>query len=165
MFSEKHQDYIGLEVLSTALGGYFGSRLMKNIREEKGFTYGIGSFMNAWSQTGYFSIVAETGVEVTQKAINEIYKELHRISVTPLDEEELMIVKNYMIGSLMRMLEGVPGISNSFNQLIKNDLPFNHYQQMIEQINAINPGQLTELANTYLQKNTMYEIVAGKKEK
>lgn len=88
-----HPDFAELNVLNTAFGGYFGSRLMTNIREDKGYTYGIYSSITHYVHSSYFSIETEVGNEVCASAITEIYKEMDALKSTPIDEEELTIIK------------------------------------------------------------------------
>src|ERR1700709_917532 len=106
MFNKTHRDYAGMTVLNTVLGGYFGSRLMSNIREDKGYTYGIGSAVVSLLHGGYFFIAAETGVKVTAPAITEIYKEIDRLKTEIIPDDELAMVKNYMSGSFLRSVDG-----------------------------------------------------------
>jgi predicted Zn-dependent peptidase len=90
-----------MRVLNTMLGGYFGSRLMTNLREDKGYTYGIGSAMVPLQHSGYFFITCEVGAEVTGEALKEIRKELDLLRSEEVKEEELSLVKNYMLGSFL----------------------------------------------------------------
>lgn len=161
LFTRNHPDYIEMQVLTAVLGGYFGSRLMKNVREDKGYTYGIGSIINSLEKSGYFAIVSETGSRVTRKAIDEIYKEINILLKEPVPEEELLIVKNYLIGSVMRMTEGIHGISDSLNLMIKFGLPYHYFQDVVDRIKSVSSGKLLELANKYFQLDSFYEIIAG----
>src|SRR3546814_9009489 len=102
MVTRDHPYYPVLQVLNTVLGGYFGSRLMANIREDKGYTYGIGSGLHSLKGDGIFFIATEVGVDVSEKALQEIYHELIRLQDEPIPEEELQLVRNYMLGSLDR---------------------------------------------------------------
>jgi len=85
LFNKTHPDYIGMQVLNTVLGGYFGSRLMTNIREDKGYTYGIGSMIVGFEKNiGHLTIVTEVGAEVSKDAIKEIFIELKNLRETPV---------------------------------------------------------------------------------
>src|SRR5690606_1931300 len=86
-----HPDYPGMVVLNTILGGYFGSRLMRNIREEKGYTYGIYSMLSSWLHAGVFVIATETGRQVTMNAVEEVYKEMDILCKEQVSEEELLL--------------------------------------------------------------------------
>ncbi len=161
LFTRHHPDYIEMQVLTAILGGYFGSRLMKNIREDKGYTYGVGSIINSLEKSGYFVIVSETGSHVTRKAIDEIYKEINILLNESVPGEELLIVKNYLIGSVMRMTDGIHGISDSLNLLVKFGLPYHYFQDIVDRIRAVSSDKLLELANNYFQLDTFHEIIAG----
>src|SRR3546814_14248927 len=101
MVTRDHPHYPALQVLNTVLGGYFGSRLMANIREDKGYTYGIGSGLHSLKGDGIFFIATEVGVDVSEKALQEIYHELIRLQDEPIPEEELQLVRNYLLGSFL----------------------------------------------------------------
>ena len=103
LFNKNHPDYFGMQVLNTVLGGYFGSRLMANIREDKGYTYGIGSGLMSMQEAGALVISTEVGVEVCKDAINEIFFELKRLREELIPQEELLLVKN--IGVLSKQTE------------------------------------------------------------
>ena len=113
-FNKRHPDYQGLKILNVILGGYFGSRLMKNIREEKGYTYGISSSVVSLKQSGFNSISSEVSKKYTQNAINEIYKEIRRLQTEPVGQEELSVVRNYMLGEMVRMFDGPFATAESF---------------------------------------------------
>jgi zinc protease len=95
---KKHKDYFGLQILDTVLGGYFGSRLMTNIREDKGYTYGIGSACAVLEDAAYFFVTTEVAKEVKEDTIKEIYFELNRLTTDLIPADELERVKNYMLG-------------------------------------------------------------------
>ena len=96
LFPRTHPDFLGMQVVATALGGYFGSRLMQNLREEHGYTYGVVSAMVNFEREGYFAIAAQVGADVTQEALREIYAEIERLGAEPMPEAELELVKNLM---------------------------------------------------------------------
>jgi len=93
LFNKTHPDYFHFQVLNTILGGYFGSRLMANIREDKGYTYGIGSGLASLVHGGYFSISTEVGSDVTEKALKEIYHEVNVLRTDLVGKDELQTVK------------------------------------------------------------------------
>lgn len=156
-----HPDYFGVKVLVCALGGYFGSRLMANIREDKGFTYGIGAGVGAYFEHGIISISTEVGVDVKDAALDEIYYELNRLIDEPMLDEELTIVKNYMKGSLLKQCDGIFSQADLLNLLIPFELDFKHIDEYMHVINTITPQELQSLAIRYLQKEDFVEVVAG----
>ena len=159
--SRTHNDYFGLRILVTVLGGYFGSRLMKNIREDKGYTYGISAQLISMEKEGYISISSEVGTNVCKKAIEEVYKEIERLSLEQVSEEELTLVRNYMLGNWLRMFDGPLAIANSYRVLIDNELEEDYFEKGLKEIQNIKPEQLSELANRYFKKDTFIETIAG----
>ena len=99
-FNILHQDYPKMQVVNTILGGYFGSRLMKNIREDKGYTYGIYSAIISLKSSGIFTIVSEVKKEAKQNVIDEIYIEIDKLKNKLVEPEELNRVKNYLLGQI-----------------------------------------------------------------
>ena len=160
-FDRRHSDYQGLYVLNTVLGGYFGSRLMANIREEKGFTYNIYSTLDAMRYDGYFYIGTEVGREFTEAAIQEIYRELDLLRVDLIDKEEMAMVRNYLLGNLLTMLDGPFNVSEVVRTLIMDELPLSDFADLAEIIRTISPEKLRELARQYLDPADMWEVVVG----
>ncbi len=162
MFSKKHPDYIKMKVLTTVLGGYFGSRLMSNIREDKGYTYGIGAGLLSLQRSGYFFIATEVGADVREKALGEIYKEINILRNKPVPANELFTIKNYMIGNLIHSLDGPIGLSEVFKNLVVYGLDFNYINRIIETINNIQAEDLMEMAQKHLAPESLSELVVGK---
>lgn len=163
LFTKPHPDYPAMLVLNTIFGGYFGSRLMANIREDKGYTYGIGSAMVSFSHAGYFTISTEVGAEVTKDAIKEIYFELEKLQLEKISESELALVRNYMLGTFLRSIDGPFALADRFKGIHFSGLGYDYYDRYIETIRAITPERILELANKYLKKDEMIELVVGKK--
>ena len=155
----EHPDYTKLKVMNTIFGGYFGSRLMANIREEKGYTYGIGSVVMAKENMGNMIIYTEVGTDVTQATIDEIRKEIKSMQTTKVTEEELTKVKNYMLGSLLQNTDGPFDLLERYKTLYFYNLPNNYYDTYMADIKSITPEEIINLANTYL--NDLSFIVAG----
>jgi zinc protease len=149
--------------LNTVFGGYFGSRLMTNIREDKGYTYGIGSGVVSFSHAGYFTISTEVGSEVTSDAIKEIYFELNKIKTEIISENELSLVRNYMLGAFLRSIDGPFALADRFKGIHFSGLDYDYYERYVETIQTISSKKLMELANTYLKKEELIELVVGKK--
>lgn len=160
-FDAHDKDYFDIKIVSTILGGYFGSRLMKNIREDKGYTYGIGSFQVALQGTGYFGISTEVGSSVTQKALSEIYYELNRMCTELVSAEELNLVKNYMLGNILKSADGVFNQAQLFKNLSSHELNYEHIHAFVERIRNINQEEVLTTAEKYLNRNKLHEIVIG----
>ncbi len=156
-------DYPGLKVLDSILGGYFGSRLMKNIREEKGYTYGINSSLSSLEATGYKVISTEVGTKNCKSALNEIYKEIKLLQTMPIESSELAIVRNYMSGEMLRMFDGPFALAESFRSVWDFGLDNNYYYRMAEKIRSIDPDEIMKLANTYYNIDDLYQVTVGTK--
>ncbi|MBK7183115.1 MAG: insulinase family protein [Bacteroidetes bacterium] len=163
MFNKKHEDYQAMQILNTIYGGYFGSRLMSNIREDKGYTYGIGSGMVSLQNSGYFFISTEVGVDVCQNAINEIYFEMNRLKEELVSEDELQLVKNYLLGNFLRSVDGPFAMADRFIGIMEYGLGYDYFDKYIATIKNISASQLRDLANKYFDKESMIELVVGKK--
>lgn len=162
LFNRLHPDYLEFTVLNTLLGGYFGSRLMTNIREDKGYTYGIGSGVSSLLKGGQFVISTEVGVDVTQAALTEIYLEIEKLQQNAVDENELELVKNYMLGNFLRSMDGPFALSERLSSLLDYQLTPDYLKMVIEKIRSVSPARLQELAQKYLNREDLSELVVGK---
>lgn len=160
--NRRHQDYPGLLVLNTLIGGYFGSRLMANIREEKGYTYGIGSANASLNQAGYFVIASEVGTEVCTATLTEIEKEINILKTELVSEDELSLVRNYLLGSLLGSLENAFSHADKFQNIYFYGLGYDYYDRYIQTIKTITAEELMALANKYLNFDEFYKVVVGK---
>ena len=163
MFNKTHPDFQSLQILNTVFGGYFGSRLMSNIREDKGYTYGIGSGIASLQHSGYFFISTEVGVDVCKNAVNEIYFEMDRLRTEIIPEDELQLVKNYLLGTFLRSVDGPFAMAERFKGILEYGLSYDYFDRYIATIKGISASQLRELAITYFEKESMIELVVGKK--
>lgn len=154
-----HPDFSKMLVLNTIFGGYFGSRLMSNIREEKGYTYGISSQLYNFRQSSAINIHTEAGRDVCEATIKEIYKELHTLQQEPVPEEELALVRNFMIGSVLGDLDGAFQVIQRWKNLILNDLDENYFYNNIKTIKTITSEELQQLAQQYFTPEDFYELV------
>jgi predicted Zn-dependent peptidase len=162
LFNRNHPDFRKMQLLNLVLGGYFGSRLMSNIREDKGLTYGIYSSLESYLYDGAFYIETDINNDLVELGISEIYKELQRLRVQPIGDEELNTAKSYMLGSFLRSLDGVFEQANRQRVLIDYGLGSEYYEEFIEIIKNTNSLSLLELANKYLKQEDFYEVIAGK---
>lgn len=159
--NKRHHDYPGLLILDTILGGYFGSRLMKNIREEKGYTYGINSSVMSLNQSGYKVIATEVGKKHTGKTLDEIYKEIRLLQTRPVELVELDVVRSYMAGEMLRMFDGPFALAESFRAVWEFGLDNKYYYNLADKIKTIQPDEIIGLAKTYYNIDDLYEIIAG----
>ncbi len=154
-----HADFKKVVILNTLFGGFFGSRLMTNIREEKGYTYGIHSFIQNHIQQTAWVISTEAGKDVCDATIEEIYKEMNLLKEELPDDEELLLVKNYIMGANLGDLDGPFHIINRWKSLILNDLDENYFYDYINAIKYITPAEIRELANKYFVAEDFFELV------
>ena len=154
-----HPDFQKANVLNVLFGGYFGSRLMANIREEKGYTYGISSYLENNILYSAWMISTEAGKEVTRPTIEEVYKEMELLREEKVEDDELMLVKNYMIGLNLGYLDGPFQIISRWKSLILNGLDENYFYGNINTIKTINAEEIQSLANKYLLPEDFFELV------
>ena len=160
-FDRSHTDYNGFYVLNTILGGYFGSRLMMNIREEKGYTYNIFSSLDTMVNDGYFYVGTEVGQAYEQQTLTEIYHEMNRLKTEPIGKDELQMVKNYLMGNLLTMFDGPLNVSEAIKTMRVHNLPFETLNELISTIQQIGPEDIMELSNKYLNRENFWEVVIG----
>lgn len=162
MINQDHPDYHKLNVVCTILGGYFGSRLMKSIREEKGYTYGISSVLIPFKNATYLVISSEVGANVTKDAITDILIEIKKLREQEVSQEELSLVQNYMVGNLLRSFDGPFEISSAFKNIIDLELETDFYNKAFEALKTITPDEIKNLANKYFHEEALIKTIAGK---
>ena len=154
-----HEDFKKVIVLNTVYGGFFGSRLMSNIREEKGYTYGIYSYLENHMQESAWVISTEAGKDVCDATMEEVYKEMKLLREELIDDEELSLVRNYMIGGILGDLDGPFHIMAKWKNIILNNLDEKYFYESISAIKETGAEELKELANKYLQPERFFELV------
>ena len=157
--SRHHPDFTKAQVLNTLLGGFFGSRLMNNIREDKGYTYGIHSYFQNHLHDSAWMISTEAGKDVCEADIEEVYKEMKILREEPVGEEELLLVKNFLIGTVLGDLDGPFHIIARWKNIILNKLEHDHFDKSVQAIKQVSSMELQELANKYLTDEEFYELV------
>lgn len=162
-FNRSHEDYPGVAVANTLLGGYFGSRLMSNIREDKGYTYGIGSAIVSMKQEGYFFISTEVGAKVTNDALREIYSEIELMRSETVEEEELEMVRNYMLGTFLKGIDGAFQLAERFKSIYLSGLDYGYYDRYLAKIRTIGPDEVLSLSRKYFDPAGFHELVVGLK--
>ena len=154
-----HPDFIKCQVLNNVFGGFFGSRLMSNIREDKGYTYGIHSYFENHIAESAWMVSTEAGRDVCEATIEEVYKEMKILQDTPVDDEELLLVRNYMVGSIVGDLDGPFQIINRWKNYILNGLDESYFYNSINTIKTIKADEIQALAKEYLEPADFYELV------
>ncbi|MFN0049796.1 MAG: M16 family metallopeptidase [Cytophagales bacterium] len=161
LFTKNHPDYIKFLVLCEILGGYFGSRLMKNIREEKGLTYGIYAQSVSMVNEGFFIIGTDVKKELVAQALEEIYKEIEKLKNELVNQEELDTVRNYMLGTYISSLNTPFQLAEKFKSIHYSGLDYEFYTKYTETIKKITASELQQLAEKYFDSTSLIEVVAG----
>lgn len=154
-----HPDFQKVQILNNLFGGFFGSRLMANIREDKGYTYGIHSYLQNHVEQSAWLISTEAGRDVCEATIKEVYFEMEQLRNELVDEEELLLVKNYMMGGILGDLDGPFQIIGRWKNYILNGTDDSYFYKAIETIKNVTAVELQELANKYLQPELFYELL------
>ena len=157
-----HPDFPKVQVLNNIFGGFFGSRLMSNIREDKGYTYGINSAISTKEKDSMFYIGTDVNYAVTDKTIDEIVKEIKLLQQEEVPEEELQTVKNYMLGKFLNELNTIFEQCDRYKNVVLYDLPLSHYNDFVTAVRTTTSAELMELAERYLQPDALFTAVAGR---
>jgi zinc protease len=161
IIDRKHPDYANLLLLNHILGGYFGSRLMKNIREEKGLTYGIYSSLNILKHNGFLVIGADVNKENLDLTFDEIRKELKRLRSEKINQEELDTARNHFIGSLQSEITTPFAHADKIKNIVTFNLPDQYYQNLINKIDSLSSTELLRVANDYFSEDSFTEVAVG----
>ena len=161
LFPRSHPDFVGMQVVAMILGGYFSSRLMQNLREKNGYTYGVMAAMINFDKEGYLAIATQVRHEEAEAALAEIYFEIERLRRELISEEELQLAKNMMIGEILRILDGPFGIADVTIENIMCGTDNSATEENLQAILAITPEQVQELAVKYLRREDLVEVVVG----
>ncbi len=161
LFKKNYPDYHAMRIVNTILGGYFGSRLMRNIREEKGLTYGVSSGMAMLEDGGYLVIGTEVKKKFTQLALDEIYQEANLLCQKKVPTTELETVKNYLAGRLLKSVNTPFALAEKFKNIYLYGLTYDFYQNYLKTLETITPQQVLTVANRYLIADQWREVVVG----
>ena len=161
LFTRTHPDFVGMQVVASILGGHFGSRLMQNLREKNGYTYGVMAAMINFDKEGYLAIATQVRREDCDAALSEIYYEIERLRTELISEEELHIAKNMMIGEILRILDGPFGIADVTIENIMCNMDNSATEASVRTITAITPEEVLQLAQKYLRREDLIEVIVG----
>jgi len=162
MIQRTHPDYFKMRVLITIFGGYFGSRLMSNIREDKGYTYGISSGIASYPDAGVFMVSTEAANEYVEDIIKEVYHEMNLLQTDLVPESELNMVKNYMLGEMCRSYEGPFSLSDAWMFIQTSHLSDSYFEESLKAVQNVTSEELKALAQKYFDQEKMIEVIAGK---
>lgn len=161
LFPKGHPDFNGLQVAATVLGGYFGSRLVKNLREDKGYTYGIYSAMLNMQYSGYFAVASDVTAAATDDAVAEILKEVERLRTEQVPVTELDMVRNIIVGEMMRILDGPFGIADVTMENVQCGMTNEAVSAFFDEVRTITPERIQELAARWLDPASFITVIVG----
>ena len=161
LFTRRHEDYQKFYVLDAIFGGYFGSRLMTQIREKEGFTYNIFSSLDPMMFDGYFYVGTDVGNEFVEPTMETIYNEMEKLRTELIGEEELRMVQNYLMGFLLTTIDGAFSVAELVKMVKLQNLPDTYISDLARTIKTITPEEIMAMANKYLRKEKMWEVVVG----
>ena len=159
----KSSEYPKFLLTNLIFGGFFGSRLMSNIREDKGYTYGIYSYPGIFKHDSYWMVSTETGNAVSGSALKEIYFEMDRMRNEQVSENELNLVKSYFSGNLLNRLSGSFKLMRAFIELNKHGLDLSYYLQLEDLVKQVSAKEIEDIANKWFDPDEMTVVVAGLK--
>ncbi|HKK39202.1 MAG TPA: pitrilysin family protein [Cryomorphaceae bacterium] len=159
--SRHHEDYPAFYIANTILGGYFGSRLMQNIREEKGYTYGIGSSINQLKDLAYVVISTQVGTEHTSPTLKEILHEVNQLRMEAVTTEEMDLVKNYTAGSLLRNFDGTFNRASLLKTMLIHELPESYYPEFLKKIYTVSAEDILKVAQKYFDPDKFTVAIVG----
>jgi predicted Zn-dependent peptidase len=155
-------DRTGFSALSTLTGGYFSSRLMQNLRERQGLTYGISSSSTFFGRQSVFAISSDVNADQTQLAIDSCFKELQRLQEEPVGEDELNMVKSYICGQQLRSADTSVNVMQKFAYWYRFGLDESEMRRYLAEIKDITPIKVQQLAQTHFSYNKFTQISVGK---
>jgi predicted Zn-dependent peptidase len=161
LFSRQHPDADGMYILSHLLGGYFGSRLMENIREDKGYTYNISASYDTLRFDGSFNIETEVSPEFVEPCLREIRHEINRLQQELVPAAELEMLRNYLMGAFLTMIDGPFNWSETLRTLLVEQLDTSALKQLIQKVQNIQPEEIRTLAQQYLRAEDLWTVMAG----
>jgi zinc protease len=161
LFTKHHPDFLPLRFVVKLLGGYFGSRLMTNLREDKGYTYGIHATIRALKHASYLLIATDVKQEFAEHTCEQIYAEIKTLQTQLVSPEELQRVRNYILGNFLATVSDPFSILERFKEAYLYGLDQNFYQQWYQTITQIKASQILALANQYLTVDGLTEIKVG----
>lgn len=159
--NRKDKAYAQMTFLNNVYGGFFGSRLMKNIREEKGYTYNIFSSLDTMLFQGYYYISTEVSPDLIEPTIKEIYKEMRLLREKELSKEELEMNRNYMLGNLLTDVDGPFQSIRIVKSAVLNGETEEDLERTIQTFVNINSKEIKMIAEQFLDPSDFIEVIIG----
>lgn len=148
-----HPDYYDLSIANEIFGGYFGSRLMKNIREDKGYTYGIYSVLINYKHLDYHIIGADVKIDHIEDTVAEVYKEMEELKTNPVPDEEIETIKNYMLGKIASSLDTVFHQSENYKVKLSEGADYlDYFDAYVNSIRNITADRILEISKKYFSE-------------
>ena len=154
-------DYTRLRVTNSLLGGSFGSRITRNIREDKGYTYSPYSYVDTNYHSGVWIDAADVTTKDTYNSLKEIMKEIERLQKTPPSAEELRGIQNYEVGLFVLRNASPNGIVGQLSTMHLQGLPDTYLTEQVQRLNAVTPAQVSATTRQYLRPEAMTTVVVG----
>ncbi|UCS91890.1 insulinase family protein [Echinicola marina] len=161
LIPKTHPDYHPLTVFNTILGGYFGSRLIKNIREDKGHTYGIYSSIGSLEKSDYWVVMADVQKGYADEVIEEVYKEIELLKTVPVGKEELETLRNYMIGHFLSNFSNAFDLINRFKAIHHAGMDYDFYEAQLDYFRSFQPEEIMEIGQKHFDRKNIIEVVVG----
>src|SRR5690606_6305244 len=156
-----HPDFIALTVFNTILGGYFGSRLVKNIREDKGHTYGIYSSLAEIGDLNYWVIAADVQKAFYPDVLKEIYHEIHVLTEVEIHADELEVVRNYLIGQMLKQFSSSFDLIDRFKAVHHSGMDFDYYAQKLAFLKSFKAQDMIYIGQKYFSNPPFIEVIVG----
>jgi predicted Zn-dependent peptidase len=159
--ARQHPDYFKLRILTMAFGGYFGSRIQENIREKKGYTYGISAYLLGRINNASINVETECNIQHTWDVIDEVKKEMKKLRDTPIDAKELHMVKQYMLSDLAKIIDSPLNIEDFLSISIMQDINPEYFNNQVAAILSVTPEELQQTAQKYYRDENLHIVIAG----
>ena len=156
-----HEDFVALTVMDALLGGAFASRITKNIREDKGYTYSPYSELSTRYRDTYWAQNADVTTAQTGLSLKEIFAEIDRLQKDPPRGQELRGIQNYLAGTYVLQNSSRGGITAQLQYVDLHGLPPTYPNEYVKQVYAVTPQKVTEVANKYLRDDQATIVVVG----
>jgi len=161
IINRHHEDIHKLQMTTSILGGYFGSRLMRNIREDKGYTYGIGASIAHLIDQSFLMVSTDVVKENTKNSLVEINKEFELLRNNPVPIEELNTIKSYLTGQFLTGLDSPFSIAAKFKSVLLYNLDYSYYNTFLSTLEHITPKDVMEMAQKYFDTSSLFTVVVG----
>jgi len=165
VLNPSNPDYPALSVTNALLGGSFGSRITRNIRENKGYTYSPSSSVSNRYRDSYWAQSADVTTDVTGASLKEIFFEVDRLRSEPPSVDELRGIQNYLAGIFVLQNSSPTGIISQLRFLNLHGLKRDYLENFVKRVHAVTPAEVMRIAKTYIRPDQMTIVVVGDKAK